>query len=117
MGRATAAEEGLGRGWWRHGKRRRAPPWGWRQLGFRGQVLGGCPPLEKFTGVTRFAGVIQYGLSLGGTGRREWQAVRVVPDKGGRRAAVLAQGKRTHGALLSGGRVLALAAASGSSSS
>lgn len=75
----------------------------------------GCVDLEEvgLTETTKFSRIVQYGWYMGGTGFREWADARLVPESNPRQVeitgiahAVIPKGKRTHGHLLMGGRVL-----------
>lgn len=73
----------------------------------------GCVDLDELTEATKFSRIIEYGWYSGGTGFREWNDARLLPQTNPRQAAitgparaVLPKGKRTHGHLLSGGKVL-----------
>lgn len=75
----------------------------------------GCVDLEEvgLTEITKFSRIVQYGWYMGGTGFREWADARLVPETNprqeaitGRAHAVLPKGRRTHGHILGGGKVL-----------
>ena len=59
-----------------------------------------APPSEP----ERFSLIVHCGFFMGGTGYREWMNARLVDHNG--YFAVLGKGKRTHGELLLGGKVL-----------
>jgi hypothetical protein len=71
-------------------------------------LADGGARIETLSETTKFASVVRYGWYMGGTGWHEWQDARIVPDeRTGTPKYVLPKGKRTHGHLIDGGRILA----------
>jgi hypothetical protein len=75
----------------------------------------GYEPIERLAGVERFSRVVLYPARNMGGSWAEYESARLVPetnaqqaDVTGRISAVLPKGKRTHGHLVSGRRILVL---------
>lgn len=69
-------------------------------------ALRECEHLDE---ITKFSLIVHYGFYSGGTGYEEFMNARLVPSQAsGYPYMVLTKGKRTHGHLLTGGKVLVM---------